>query len=898
MNEFSLPGKLSVGAQLGLGVSTGGMHMSSRQNHKEQPLWVEPFDDRFICDLSKLHISQKGRVLGQLRPESLGDDTDHSQGLGDIEDDYSTIDEEDNERWRNLLLMNLNWDPIAPEIPVNFQPTKDVEYDSNRMYDVRGVTEKSTSDYLPTNLISDLSESGLSRTNAIKRLQERQETTFDPTVGNLFAIGSIQTPSDLRNGNEQHHVLAYCSGRTNSFLTLAVLKKEYDAKAAILKDTDIGDPITFDFKATIKSIKFPTLSPLLGRNSDCIGIITENALHVVRIDSINAHSLEIYASTAEALAFSEFGDFPFADMAFNPWDLQQFAIVDIRGNFSLGRIQKNFKHGSKIRLLKEFSGSFFDPEELSNWKRIEWSSSHGRLLVMDRSKMLEVDFEQDWQLEVIQAKSWSTLRDYKRLDDDFGVLLTSSEIILIRTAEGADHIAREISWKHDLDPRDPTLRMAIKKLRHEDENKNAIILCIFSRLHGQIYVHGFSISENGFLIRSTRDSSILNVPMGLKRSLDICFMGSDEVSDDYRTDGKEGQGSKNLHILVHHNDSGRFFHLILSDLKQGASNEQVSFEGARFAKEKLRVAETIPSANPPPEKVSKHIKCLLHRLLNPKRDLQTSDAEILQNYGYKLSEEINNLIETWSDNSDYSKNLQPLLKDLVEIPNEFENLEEFSSFLEQLFDHYGEQSISCTRFPTLSNMILHETVENLEIFHSKVLQCWGLTTSNAEAVTKEVIKSLVWSLTRLCKPTKYEEMSTKISESLIEPYSEIFDCWGGDHVSESSPTSSSTFRFGVPSEFPMSSQSQIPTIKSSQPRASRHTRRDMNSAEGRVLKPVVGSSTRRRAQDPFSSQTLPSTLPDAMTPAFTLMQPSSMLTSQSQSSQRQKRRKRRIGGFG
>lgn len=90
--------------------------------------------------------------------------------------------------------------------------------------------------------------------------------------------------------------------------------------------------------------------------------------------------------------------------------------------------------------------------------------------------------------------------------------------------------------------------------------------------------------------------------------------------------------------------------------------------------------------------------------------------------------------------------------------------------------------------------------------------------------------------------------------------------------------------------FNLNSQSQIPTIKSSQ--SSGLARRK------RILK------TQSQKATPLSQSTQNlSVLPDSMTPAFTLMQPpSSQISfvndSQPRNSQKAKKKKKRIRGFG
>lgn len=897
MSERILPGHLPVGTQLGVGVRSGAIYIPGRKHTDEQAKWVDCFEENFVVNLSRLHIFEGGPVIDHSKAKSVsGSSESDEDGLIDSDSDYE-MDDEACEHWRNALLTKLNWDSLSPEIPKNFQPLKDVEYENNPMYDIRPQSGKPTADYIPGGLISNLSHSGILSNETSKKMKGTTATTFDPTFGDLFVIGSVQTSSDLRNGNDQHRVMAYCSGRTKTILNLAVLKVNYSGRSnQILTKDDIGEPLSIDLKSTIKTIKFPLLSSLLGRNSDCVGVITENALHVTKIDSINSRSLEISNSFADALPFSEFGDFPFVDLAFNPWDLQQFAIVDIKGNFGVGRIPKSCKRGNKIRLSRELGGSIFDAEELSNWKKIEWSSSHDRLLVMDRSQIVELNFEQDWQLQVVQAKTWSDLRDYRKLDDDFGVILTSAEIIVIRTADDSEHIVREISWKHDLDPRDPTLRLALQKVEYN--SKCSVIACIFSKCHNIIYVHGFCIGESGSLIQSTKDSAILEVPGFNRGFFDVCFLDIDEAAAVRDEQGPGACDNVKLHILINQSNEGKLLHVILSDLENDVSDNErhvhfgevddVDSTDKRMLEKCHDLGNIVP-----------RITSIIRSNESEDNTSEISDDAIFQNYGYNLSAAINRLIRMWGTSEENLSNLQPLLKDLVEIPKNFKNIGEFNSFLEQLFNHYMEQNISFTKFDTFSNLMIHEEVDNLEVFYNKILQCWDLVTSKSELLTQEVFKSLLWSAIRISRPSLYEKISVELHSALEEPYAGVLSGWDDTYDTEDLAPASSLFQVASQTKSPPTSQSQIPTIKSSQQRASKRAGRGgLSISSGRISKPLGSAFSQTREVAPFSSQAFPNTLPDTMTPAFTLMQPLSVSASQPQSSQRSKKKKKRVGGFG
>lgn len=895
MDERALPGQLPVGAQLGVGIRSSSLYIPSQNKNDQQAKWIDYCDDSFSTDFSKLRIVGKGSMIN--------DKSSTPPRVGPVEEEYVDSDyiydfddEETYEHWRNALVTKLNWSNLSPVFPSNLQLFKDVEFNDNHMYDVRHKLTISPHDYVPESLIKDLTEKDLfSAPHFISPRKKEVLLTLDPTIGDLHATGDIQTVSDLRNGINQHSIIAYSSGKTGSILKVAVLHTERPKTGAPLSKVVIREFTCIELRSTIKSIKIPQLSTLLGRHSDFIGVLTENALHIIKLESVDPHSLKINASVCDALPFIEFGDFPFADFAFNPWDLQQFAIVDIQGNYGVGRIPKSCKRGSKIRLVKGVGGNIFDPEELSNWKKIEWSSSYTRLLIMARSRMVELDFEQDWQLDVIQAKTWSSLRDYQRLDDDFGILLTSQEIIILSTKKKNEHIVREMSWKHDLDSTDQTLRLSVQKIPMDE--KILVMTCVFSKCHNKVYIHGFSIQNHGCLLQSIGDSTIVQIPRIEKGVLGISSspIRDSSSTEDYKIVDEDIFNKIWLNMFVSDNKSKKLRHYILTDHQDNEIRDSPHVHFDRLedkAPSKENDFQMVDNIRPIVERI-KNIKLSSKHL----KFISSQEDEIFQDYGYRLSEAMNRVIASWDSGAVDMLTVQPLLKDITETPEYFESLEEFNSFLHQFFDHYEDQGIAFTKFSTISNLLLQECIDDPDVFYNKLLQCWDLVTGNSEFLTRELVKSIHRSVITVCKPSSYETLETQLCESLSEPYREILGIWDDEDVQDGNTNDVS--HANSQSQLPTSSQSQIPIIKSSQSRPQKKVRRGgINSTARRQLKASANALPSQGeveiSPSALSSSQISSTLPDTMTPAFTLMQP----TSQSQSSQRTRKKKKRVGGFG
>lgn len=897
MNEETLPRKNPIGAQLGIGVKSAALYNPTGGKSEDSGYgWAEVYDDQLAIDLSKLRISSNrclvdnlARTAGNGKATEVMDDG-YYVNESDIEDDESDEDEESSERWKDILLSRLSWDSLSPVIPPNFQYFKEVQLQRDNMYDVKSKLS-STHDFVPGSLIKDLSRSDLiSNKQPEVQLKAKFEPSYDPTVGSLFVTGEVQTVPDLRNAIRPHRIMIYCSGRVNSILNIAVVDEKRNNSAESFDQ--IKSSVSIEMMSTIKSIKISNLSAMLGRKSDLIGVMTESAFHLIKIENISCQN-EIRTSLCEPLPFKDFGDFPLADFAFNPWDLRQFAVVDIKGNFGLGQIPKSFKIGSKCRLSSDSFGTIFDPEELSNWRRVEWSSSFTRLLVMDRSKVMELDLAQEWQLEVVQAKTWSRILDYHRLDDDYGILLTSKEIIMVGTKQSNEQVTREVSWKHDLNPEDTTLRLCVQTARLGE--KKLLLVCIFSRNHPQIYVHCFSLNASEIISKSATTAVLLQVPRiagGLK-GMSIYDRIGDEDAELSTTDS---QPSMQLSMYVSENGSKKFWHYVVTNDDLPINQDQIGRNPTSTRASALDKNDHLILPRNTPNLIDQIFQSTL-AATDPERDPAT-ESEIFQTYGYRLSEAINSVISTWEDSEEPLAHLQSPIRDLTVVPKDIWNLSEFTSLLQQLSQHYTDQGLAFTNFKMVSSLLLREPAEDLDIFYSKLLQCWDLVTSNSEVLTRGVTRDVIMSTLHFCRPSLYKRAEEKLCESFSGSYREIIDSWAEEDSSNATNEDIST-AFSQSQLF-QGSQSQIPTIKASQSRSSKRTKR-AGLTSGRVSKithsqPLFNRET--MAAPPLLSSTQPSSaLPETMTPAFSLMQAAGS-ASQSQSSQRSKRKKKKVGGFG
>ncbi|CAI4054853.1 hypothetical protein N7582_000184 [Saccharomyces uvarum] len=899
MSEGQLPGSNVLGSQLGVGVQGASLYRPQEHYDAKKPQWLRPVDDTLPERMLDLHVVAKS-VLCDTSVRYISDDKILQESDDDDDDDdliASDLDDDMDDAQNTSVVL----DPVVPVVPKHVHFFKKVDLDNDPMFSVNCDAPVSLQDYIPSDLLHNLNGSLQKSAGSSK---PRQDAFFwDPTVANRMDTEYIQTASDLRNYRDGTEIIAYASGKTDSVLNIAVLTRQQHT----LHLNRHNNVTSIELHSPIKSIKIPRASESIGRRSNLLGVVTENSFQIFRIESVHSRSCDVTITSSEPLYFVEVDDIQIVDFAFNPWDLQQFAVIDIRGNWNIGMIPKKFDNDKrKLQIIESLHGTIFDPEELSSWKKIEWFSQFQKILVFDRSKMIEIDFVNDWQTEVVQAKTWSSIRDYKRIDDKNGILLTSREIIIIGSSE-ANGAVRRISWKHDLDPDDTTLKITIQKVNKPDHL--LLVAFVYSMRHNHIYIHAFSQNKktnaNPSLFQSLGYSTVLELSGGTLTGIEV-LSTLDRIDDDEEVGHGNDQACFVTDFSVKLRNSSKIYYYTLSNIRTPELDEQEKFIVTDptttewtllFNNADSRQSESIGALTAQiKEKEKEHASRIQNLIEN---ESSHDEDKYFQDLGYHLSMATNELLRSWQEGSDesihtgsmsYSK-LEALIKD----SNSFTSIPEFSSLLDQFFQYYENQDVTFIDFNKLLRFFLHEDVPDLDIFYNKLLQCWVLVSPQAELCTKEIVKDIVWSLVRLEKPSLFELIQKEITQSLSKPYQDIIDSWDVNDLNEEDESNDfnfdsqfSTTQFNDRPPFNMSSQ--IPTIKSSQ-----------NNGLARK-KRILKTHSQKTTPLSQSSQNL-SILPDSMTPAFTLMQPpSSQISfvndSQTRSSQRAKKKKKRIRGFG
>lgn len=917
MNEAGLPFKRPLGIQLATGVSGPSIFKPSKQSrhYDFDENWLTSTDtsipDSFMNlkisgsntffngDQLKHHLTSNEVTTALHAPIPTRRTIDYNDTTTDNYSENSILDsdilDDDetqfDEHIRDSLLTKLPWGKLTPSLPHNgsFQIYNDIkDITNNRMY-LSPVNSVGSfhHDYLPRDLMKNLSKSDSSvslPTKYDRNYNDDNSTHYkliDPTIRDTFIIGKIQTSFDIRNYIDYHEISAYSHGKTHSILRLSIMKQVEDQST--IHETNITD---IDLQNTIKTIKIPILSQAYARYSDMIAVITTTSFILIKIKSINIRNDEnqLKYHTLDPVEFSSFGDYSWADVTFNPMDPQQFALIDTKGNYITGKIPTPFRQSSKLILDKRTMGTIYDPESLSSKKHISWSSKDSHILVMDESKLVEVDLVERWQSEIVQAKSWSRLLDFIQIDEDYKILLTSMEIIILRTNRDLDQATRILSWKHNLNESDHTYRIFSQSIILQG---NQIYLTyVTSKKHNKVYISGFTIDRSNNLIQRVNGDAVINIH-GLPnkiQSLQFLEESVDIMDEQYHV-------SFNMFTREIETESITRFTI---------TNENTTFRPA--ANHHYQLEDITELTNIKPEiklihdALSKSIRKKYKK--DKKSQFDSNDIEVFEEYGMKLSEALNKYIT--SDGSESSSNPQ-LISELTEPPEVINDLEEFSSFLSQFFEHYKEEHINFTNLPILFNQILNENINDFDIFYNKLLQCWSILGKETIYYTKEIVKEIILGTITYSKGTPSKDKYSTTYETLNASSKELIDEWDSFHTEDMFSETKSTIPFSSQPQFTLSTQSQIPTIRSSQNKVSKKKINRAELSRRSIRTPNVTENSQR-------DSILQNTLPSSMAPAFTLMgnsfqssqssQISNIASSQMDGSQRpKKKKKKKVGGF-
>ena len=953
MNIPRIPDRQSIGHQLTSGVCGPGLLQVDQTDNKLAE-WVQPqlnkslykhfrFRLRKISDdFTKLftksngsRLKKKRLYLSELRESDFEDESEiENDGIDDfldadtiierntlLNDQGSLTNSGNNNNTNNNNIQNpqpstlenncderfqkVNWKSFIPPIenvrPKIFKDIRFTDYNSNSNFNnnltskilrKRLNSDKTHNYYIPSNIIKDLDENYEIKEIDYTKNRTSKLKVFDLSDGDLIASNMVRTK--FVEYDSHKNVIAYITGKSFSKVIFAVIS-ESDSNDKLSFKIDSRFPRkVFDVDTKVKCIKFASISHELMTVKDYVAILTENMLTVIKIDNVqlNRKIGKFECSLWLTLPLSKFSDFPFADISFNPWKDGQCALIDIKGNWFIydipiiqsDRLRCNSCEDTTI--IPKYKGTIFDPADLLSFKRIVWSSVESRLLLITSSKITEIDIKEKWEREIVEAVSWSEIREFKNMAFNLSILLTSKEVIILYKNPNDGIIRRILSWKHGLNPDDKTYKFSLHYIKFN--NATFIFISIYSKIENIIYGHSFLYQ--GKNIWSIGEDTIVNIPKA--------FKGIETICDTHQNfNGNFSIDNLRINLILRGIDSQTIYGYLL-DVKGTDSTENIE----EFYRSKDD-GELYDKLHKPHKKISEVALSLLNSITYepPEGYDKSKDDETLEEYGYSLSKSLNRLLESIKLDS-YSELLLSIDKPL----GYFENLTEYASLLDQFIQHYKDQKVSFNDLSMLFTILLNEPIHDIDIFHSKILQCWEPVTSSAEHLTREIVKNLVAGFIRYLKPDIYEKMYQSLEESLDDDHKAIFNSWGDendDYMDEMAKMSAS-FMSSQSQMFNKDLQPIIPMVSSSQKKKSNKSATSKWKVN-KITRSSGLSHNREYSATSFNSSQVSSSLPDNMTPAFSLTQQPPILSqsfitptaSQETYSQKQKKKKKKVGGF-
>lgn len=188
------------------------------------------------------------------------------------------------------------------------------------------------------------------------------------------------------------------------------------------------------------------------------------------------------ANPVVEISTADTGGFVHADVTFNPWYQRQFAVVDVRGNWSVWEISGRHQPGVANKTAERVrSGSLpwtdynhkTSRPRHDGWASIEWIGEVSTLLVSDRQCVMLYCMEDDQvrlnTVEIGMTRKSEWVLDVQRSshnESQFFVLTTSRILWFDVAAKAAlsDEESRpplhpRLSRRHFRDPEDTTLRL-------------------------------------------------------------------------------------------------------------------------------------------------------------------------------------------------------------------------------------------------------------------------------------------------------------------------------------------------------------------------------------------------------------------------------------------------------
>lgn len=515
---------------------------------------------------------------------------------------------------------------------------------------------------------------------------------FDPTFGELFTMiyfkssrKKVVTPA-----------LAYVTNE--NILNVSVFKKQSrEMRTSSLESNmehrtltpRLSQPFQASFSQPIKQVVSSFNSNLQNSTHVYLLVRTDYQVYILdcRSQHIDKNNTNVELNVLVEINSNMHLGINFADASFDKNNCRRIVIVDIKGNVGiwefLAKDSEAFLKKVPLNSQLDYKLLIGEVNELSSWKKIVTGSQSGQYFVCSRTSLVFLDISKDIKKhDIVSAKSWSRILDLSHtLKQSYLFLLTSKEIIWIDTSSG---VKRLLSWKHYLDDRNPSWKIAVKSLK----DGNHIICLVYSRVSPIIFVYNFGIIDNKpcslkdpYFIRSGNTlNNLENDSLGQVSLMDL----SEELYD-----SQSLELQRRLYILFELTTGSSLSYRLFSDVK-GLNMKMAKKNGHLTLSKSSEVFSNTHKATYFNLFTKKEFEPIAESLRCPNGLIFKFDQiDELEKYALEISE----LISTLKKGQFTGVNAKMVhgyhsldcLMDYVPVPRE--NIEEFGHMLEELFKY-------------------------------------------------------------------------------------------------------------------------------------------------------------------------------------------------------------------
>lgn len=323
----------------------------------------------------------------------------------------------------------------------------------------------------------------------------------DPTVSELLAFGQVRYGTKYGK-TEDIPIVAVAGGSAGDILRLILLTEEQlgwnGEKGVHLNKFSCKGGEESLWRANGSPLQQVTFTESEGQSSSWLAVRYHGAVSILhprlRLDdsvpksrSIGARNSRLDPNPVVVLHTQRSRGVQFADVAFNPWNHQQIATVDLDGHWEAWLIQGIAPQRELWTIEKRCGGFIHDISEGERrshihgdgWGTVLWTGNPNRyrLLVATRKTLAIFDIRDNaTRLRVpklISRTSSDWILDVKRKPSNSNdIFVATSSTLYWLTVAASDDLEQSaaqclLSWKHFIDHQDISLRLNVLRTSEE-----------------------------------------------------------------------------------------------------------------------------------------------------------------------------------------------------------------------------------------------------------------------------------------------------------------------------------------------------------------------------------------------------------------------------------------------